>query len=133
MGNTSIAEWKLSIPDLKRKLGSLWLVSKYINKEAQLKLANGIIISKIIHMISIWGSTRPSWINWVQRIQNKAAHYVLKSNRYTKISKLPLECNWLSVNQRNTYHSVILLRKVWYSQALSVLRNGLRMNIYGRF
>ena len=124
---------KALIPDLSKKLGSLWLVSKYLDTKARLKLANGIIISKIIYMINIWGAARPSWINYIQRIQNKAARYVLKANRYMKISKLLEKCKWLSVNQLNTYHSLLLLRKVWFNTKFGILRQGLRMASDGKF
>ena len=95
---------KSLIPDLRKKLGTLWLVSKNLDTAARLKLANGITMSKITYMINIWGLTRPSWINHIQRIQIKAACYVQKANRYTKISKPLSDCKWLSVNQLNVYH-----------------------------
>ena len=124
---------KALIPDLCKKLGSLWLVSKYLDSKARLKLANGIIMSKIIYMITIWGSARPSWINAIQRIQNKAARYVTRMNRYTRITKLMKDCKWLSVNQLNTYHSILLLRKVWFNTGFGILRQGLEMDRNGMF
>ena len=124
---------KALIPDLSKKLGSLWIVSKYLDSKSRLKLANGIIMSKICYMIQIWGSTRPSWINQIQRIQNKAARYVLRKSRYTKISELMTGCKWLSVNQLNNYHSILLLRKVWFSNGFCILKQGLAMDNEWRF
>ena len=90
-------------------------------------------MSKICYMIQIWGSTRPSWINQIQRIQNKAARYVLRKNRYTKISELMTGCKWLSVNQLNNYHLILLLRKVWFSNGFCTLKQGLSMDNEWRF
>ena len=87
-GNQLFYKNKSMIPDLRRKIGTLRLVSKYLDMKSRLKLANGIIISKMIYMINLWGSTRPTWIRKIQIIQNMAARYVTRENRYTRISTL---------------------------------------------
>ena len=119
---------KAVIPDLRKKLGILWLVSKYFDTQARLKLANGLIMSKIIYMIQLWGSIRPSWIMELQRLQNRAARFVLRKNRYEKVSTLLDGCKWLSVSQLITFHSVLLLWKCINKGKWNALKNGLILN-----
>ena len=37
------------IPNLRRKLGALWLVSRHLEMRSRLQLANGIIISRMMY------------------------------------------------------------------------------------
>ena len=90
---------------------------------AKLRLANGLIMSKIIYMIQVWGSASPKWIKEVQLLQNKAAIYVRNGNRYSKISNLLAECKWLSVYQLVKYHSLLTLWKLYTLNRSSILLN----------
>ena len=121
------------IPDLRRKIGTLRLVSKYLDMKSRLKLANGIIISKMIYMINLWGSTRPTWLKRIQIVQNMAARYVTKENRYTRVSTLLNKCNWMSVSQMVAFHSMVLLWKTWNREGFSVMKNNLIRNNDGTF
>ena len=121
-GNHLLHGEKAIVPDLRKKLGSLWLVSKYLDRKARLRLANGIVMSKIVYMIQLWGCTRPSWLNLVQRLQNRAARYVLQASRYTRMSKLLADCGWMSVFQLSVYHSILMLWKCWNMNDWNVLR-----------
>ena len=113
------------IPTLRKKLGTLWLVSKYLDTKARLKLANGLIMSKIIYMIQVWGSIRPSWVKEIQRLQNRAARFVLRKNRYEKISSLLDGCKWLSISQLIVFHSILLLWKIIRKGTWNTLKNGI--------
>ena len=63
----------------------------------------------------------------------KAARYVTKMNKGTKICKLLDQCNWLSIKQLTILHSLVLLKKIWSQGTWNVLKNGLRMEADGTF
>ena len=67
---------KAIIPNVKKKLGNLYLVSIHLSKESRLRLENGISMSGILYLIQFLGGKKPSWIKAIQRLQNKAAQYV---------------------------------------------------------
>ena len=46
----------------------------------------------------------------VQIVQNKAARYVTKLPKHTKVNVLLDKCKWLSVSQLIVYHSIISLK-----------------------
>ena len=84
-------------------------------------------------MINLWGSTRPTWIRKIQIIQNMAARYVTRDNRYTRVSTLLNKCKWLSVNKMIIFHSLNLLWKTWYREGFTILKEGLIRNHDGTF
>ena len=45
------------IPNIKKKVGALWLVSKNLQKESRLRLANGEIMSRVLYLIQVWDLT----------------------------------------------------------------------------
>ena len=104
---------KAVIPAIQKKMGALWLVSKYLPKAARLRLANGIIMSRIVYLIQLWGTCKECWLREMQKVQNKAARYVTRLPRHTKVSVLLQECGWLSITQLVVYHSVLLLWKLF--------------------
>ena len=75
-------------------------------------LATGLIISKIIYMLPVWGRTPPTNIKKLQRIVNKTARYVLNKGKKWKTNKLMTELNWLRVDEMVVYHSLITLWKI---------------------
>ena len=108
-------------------------MSKYLDMKSRLKLGNGIIISKMIYMINLWGSTRPTWLKKIQVVQNMAARYVTKENRYTRVSTLLNKCKWMSVSQMVAFHSMTLLWKTWNREGFLIMKNKLVRNNYGTF
>ena len=96
-----------------------------------MRLANGLVMSSITYMIQLWGTSKKCWINEVQRLQNRAARYVLRSNRYEKVASLLEKCNWMSIHQLIRFHSITLLWKTLYIGHWTTLRNDLYPNYDG--
>ena len=46
---------KALIPALRTKIGALQHFAKYLPKQSRLLLANGLIISKLLYLITVWG------------------------------------------------------------------------------
>ena len=57
-------------------------------------LANGLIVSKIIYMIQVWGGTNKTQLKKVQKILNSAARYVIMGGKRWRSLKLMKECRW---------------------------------------
>ena len=113
------------IPSIVKKLGALKLVSRYLTMKSRLRLANGIIMSRLLYLIQVWGcASKPSWIQRLQRVQNKAAQYVTKKNKFTKISILLSDCNWMSILQLIQFHSLLLFWKTVHLESGRFLSYG---------
>ena len=79
-------------------------------------IANGIVISRIIYVIQLWGGTKDYLLKMLQVLQNKAARFVTKCDIFTSQKKLLLQCGWLSVKQLVEYHSLVLVFKTKVEQ-----------------
>ena len=62
------------------------------------------------------------------KVTNRAVRFVLRKNRYEKISSLLEGCKWISVSQLITFHSVLLLWKCIKKGKWNALKNGLKLN-----
>ena len=85
------------IPALRRRLGALKHLGNSVPRRGRLILANGLILSKLSYMISVWGGTSSTHLNALQVILNKTARYVISGGIRWKTMRLMRECNWLSV------------------------------------
>ena len=74
-------------------------------------IANGIVLSRIIYVIQIWGGTHDYLLKMLQILQNKAARFVTNLDIFTSQAKLLQQCGWLSVKQLVDYHSLTLIFK----------------------
>lgn len=116
-------EWKNHLLDgekavlgvLRKKLGALKMISANISFKGRLNLANGMIMSKMIYSIQLWGGTSDFLLNKLQVLQNDAARAITRCGRRTHIEVILEKCNWLSVRQLILYHSLISLWKVVYT------------------
>ena len=67
-------------------------------------VANGIFMSKLQYIISLWGGCGKEMKKVLQVIQNKAARVVAR--REASLIDIYQHIGWLSVNQLIFYHSV---------------------------
>ena len=56
-------------------------------------------------------------------MQNKAARYVTKRDRFTSTKVLLMQCGWLSVNQMVFFHTLVLFFKTRQSKVPMALFN----------
>ena len=71
---------KSIIPAVRKKLGALKFMSKTVPQKGRLLLANGMLISKIIYLIPVWGGAETKYLKQLQVLLNKAARYVTGKN-----------------------------------------------------
>ena len=74
-------------------------------------IANGVVMSKLIYLIQLWGGCQQFLLAFLQKLQNKAARLVTKRNIYTPVRDLLNQCGWLSVQQLIVYHNVLQIFK----------------------
>ena len=104
------------LPTLRKRLGALKHLSKSIPRKGRLVLSNGLILSKIMYMIPIWGGTHQVHMRKVQKILNMTARFVNNCGRKWKTQKLMESCGWFTANELVVYHSLITLWKILYLQ-----------------
>ena len=98
------------------RINALRKISHSASFETRKMIANGIVISRIIYVIQLWGGTKDYLLKMLQVLQNKAARFVTKCDIYTIQKKLLLQCGWLSVKQLVEYHSLVLVFKTKVEQ-----------------
>ena len=68
---------KALLPCLRTKIGALRLIARNIPTKGRLCLANGMIISKLVYLLPVWGGIPDSWRRKTQSVLNLAARTVL--------------------------------------------------------
>ena len=102
---------KSLVKQLNSRLYALKTITHVAPFKTRLMIANGIFCSKLIFQISLWGGAEDYLLRGLQIIQNKAARFVAKKDRYSPVSELLGQCGWLSVRQLAFYHSVVQVFK----------------------
>ena len=100
------------LPTLRRRLGALRHMGNLIPRTGRKLLANGLIISKVIYMIQVWGGTQAVHMDKLQRIMNKTARYVINGGRRWKTLKLMKTCNWMTARELSEFYTLIAIWKV---------------------
>ena len=116
--------WKENIRDNKKSLfriitsriNALSKISRISSFKTRKMIANGIVMSKIIYLIQLWGSSPKYLIDFLQKLQNKAARLVTKKNVYTPVNELLNQCGWLSIRQLVVYHNVLQVYKTKHTK-----------------
>ena len=113
-------EWKLHIRDgkgsllnqLSSRMNGLRKVSVNASFSTKLMVANGVIVSKLSYLITLWGGAQQYLIDALQVQQLAAARVVCGFGcwRWSK-QKLLDKVGWLSVRQLIFYHTVLQVHK----------------------
>ena len=86
------------LSSLNRRLAGLKKVSLSSSSfKNRLIIANGVFMSKLIYMISVWSGCEENLLDSLQVAQNAAARAVTKCGKRTHVRDLLLQVGWLSV------------------------------------
>ena len=100
---------------LQRQITSRINALKKISYAATFKtrkmVANGVIMSRIIYAIQLWGGASDFLLNILQVLQNRAARIVTRKCIYTSQKELLKQCGWLNVRQLVFLHDMVLVYK----------------------
>ena len=111
------------IRSLNTRLGALKRIRKLASFRNRKMIAEGIVVSKLSYLISLWGGCGIGLRRSLQVILNKAARVVTRLDWSTSTKDLLSQCGWFSVNQLIFYHSVLQLHKVRLSSAPKYLHS----------
>ena len=91
-------------------------------------LANGMIMSKLIYVIQVYGCASDYLLQSLQVQQNHAARIVTRLGWGTDTKKLLGQIGWLSVKQLYAYHSLITVFKLLHTGKPGYFKNKFSMN-----
>ena len=111
------------IRSLNIRLGALKKIRKVAGFRNRKMIAEGIVVSKVSYLISLWGGCELGLKRSLQVIMNKVTRVVTRLDWSTSTKELLSQCGWLSVNQLVFYHSVLQLHKVKLSGTPRYLYN----------
>ena len=110
--NEHIKDNELSLHrQLTSRINALQKISYAASFSTRKMIANGIVISRIIYAIQLWGGANDYLLKILQVLQNRAARFVTRLDIYTSQRVLLLQCGWMSVKQLAAYHSLVLVYK----------------------
>ena len=107
---------KSLIKALVTRTNALSKIAKVADFKTMKMIGNGIWLSKLIYMISVWGGTEGYLLNALQILQNKAARIICKRGRGYPAKKALQNIGWLNVKSLVEYHSLVQARKVLHSR-----------------
>ena len=111
--NQHIRDHKSSmIRQLTSRLNGLKKVSKNATFSTRLMVANGVVMSKLVYLITLWGGAQQYLLNALQVQQLTAARTVCGFNSWGWSKKKLLDkVGWMSIRQLIYFHTVLQAHK----------------------
>ena len=103
---------KAILPDIRKTLGGLKFISKQIPATSRLKLANSLILSKLLYVMPLWGSLSNKYLRKTQATLNRVARWVLNADKSVKTGDLMDRCRWQTVKEMIEMTSTVALWKI---------------------
>ena len=111
------------LKSLNTRVNALKMVSKISDFKTRKMLANGIFLSKLSYLITVWSNCSKDLISSLQTVQNRAGRMVTNKNLETGNSDIMKQIGWLSVNQLIFYHKCLQLHSIKTNKSPEVLYN----------
>ena len=108
---------------LNKRIGAMQILGRVANFRTRKMIADGILMSKLIYLIELWGGSSKYLLEVLQKAQNRTARAVTKLDWSTPVAELLKQCGWLSVHQLIVYHSVVLVHKVMQNKSPKYLHS----------
>ena len=86
------------LPQIRSKLGALKYCCRNLPISSKKLLVTGLIISKLIYLLPVYGGTCKKYLDKLQVIQNNAARFVTGHGRRTSKSILMRANDWLDIS-----------------------------------
>ena len=97
---------------LTSRMNALRKISSISSFSTRKMITEGIIMSNIMYIITVYGSCSEYLKDCLQIVQNNAARCVTGLPWRTSVKVLLLQCGWLSVRQLIMHHSLLLVFKI---------------------
>ena len=103
---------KSMIKILNSRINALRKTSYIATFKTRKMIAEGIIMSNILYIITVYGSCSNYLLSLLQVVQNSAARCVTRLPWNTRVSVLLGQCGWMSVRQLVLFHTMVLTFKI---------------------
>ena len=103
---------KSMIKILNSRINALRKTSYIATFKTRKMIAEGIIMSNILYIITVYGSCSDYLLSLLQVVQNSAARCVTRLPWNTRVSVLLGQCGWMSVRQLVLFHTMVLTFKI---------------------
>ena len=110
------------------RINALLKISWSADFKTRKMIANGIVMSRIVYLIQVYGNASEYLLGFLQVLQNKAARIVTRLGWGTATTTLLKQIGWLSVKQLYVYHSLLLVFKMQQSGKPAYLKEKFRNN-----
>ena len=97
---------------LRKNLGALKHIGKNIPLKSKLLLVNGLLLSRILYLLPLYGGTYMKYLRKIQVVMNNAIRFVTGLLRRTKTRILMEAVGWLDVHELIDYHSLLLAWRI---------------------
>ena len=107
---------------IKTGINALKSIAKISNFATRKNIMNGIITSRLIYMIGLWGGIAEHRMDKLQKLQNEAMRivtkrkWVKKGKKLVKTKQLLIQTGQLSVRQLQAFHTLIQVKKIVVNQ-----------------
>ena len=119
---------KSMVKMITSRINALLKISWSADFKTRKMIANGIVMSRIVYLIQVYGNASDYLLGFLQVLQNKAARIVTRLNWGTATRVLLNQIGWLSVKQLYVYHSLLLVFKMQHSGKPAYLKEKFRNN-----
>ena len=116
------------LPGTRQTLGVLKHIGRSIPKKSKKLLAEGLVLSRMRFLISIWGGTTERLMNKSQALLNDTARFVTNRGRRTSTVDLMLECGWMTVSEMCQHCSLLLMWKTMRLNSPQGMKDKLRLD-----
>ena len=99
------------LPDTRKTLGIIRYVGKTMPSSSRKLVTEGLILSKMRYLISIWGVTSDKNISNAQTLLNDAARFITGRNTRTSTYEQMNYCKILTISEMSTHSSLTQLWK----------------------
>ena len=97
----------------KKSIGALKFAAGGSNFNIKKRLADAVVMSRLIYAIQIWGAgSSDSTLRKVQTVQNLTMSWISGLPRRTRTLDLLKKVKWLSINQLVYYHGFLSMYKI---------------------
>ena len=112
----NVLNWKLHIDSvcntISSKVGLLHRLSRFLSRDQLIIIYTALIQSVIDYALTVWGSCYRTYLDTLQKIQNRCARICTNNFDYNTPSSLLLkQLKWMDIATHHTYFTGILMYK----------------------
>ena len=122
------ARGKAILPALRKTLVHIKFLGRTIDRKGRLLLMNGLLMSRIIYTLPIYGGIHDIHAQKIQTLMNNEVRFICSKGRRTLMQELMVDCNWMSFRELVRYHLMLLLWKIIRLKKPDVMSDKLQLD-----